>query len=164
MTCALEIHSESFYLFNKIFIILLFTASNYSEKSKCLTLLLTQYKVHGSRTTQLKLLNICGMNTQFYTKYQRTFTFQQMPSHYPYFDEHSSFLSKHYNLQKQSILTYLISSSPSEVRNNENIVYCLKFGIWQEIWNTFRRLTDPHSLTESIKICRFKTFRVKCFA
>ena len=82
-----------------------------------------------------------------------------MPSHYPSFDEHSSFLSKHYNLQKQSILTYLISSSPSEVRHNQNIVYCLKFGIWQEIWNTFRRLTDTHSLTESIKICRFQTFR-----
>ena len=39
MTCALEIHSESFYLFNKISIILLFTTSNDSEKSKCLTLL-----------------------------------------------------------------------------------------------------------------------------
>ena len=35
MTCALEIiHSESFYLFNKIFIILLLTTSNHSEKSK----------------------------------------------------------------------------------------------------------------------------------
>ena len=127
MTCALEIHSESFYLFNKIFIIFLFTTSNDSEKSKCLTLLLKQYKVHGqellllnclesgSQTTQLKLLNI-------YTKYQLTFTFQQMPFHYPSFE--SSFLSKHYNLQKQSILTYLLSSSPSEVRHKQNIVYC----------------------------------------
>ena len=101
MTCALEIHSESFYLF----IILLFTTSNDSEKSKCLTLVLTKYKVHGeellllncldSRATQLKLLNISGMNTQFYTEYQRTFTFQQMPSHCPSFDKHFSFLSKH---------------------------------------------------------------------
>ena len=72
-----------------------------------------------------------------------TFTFQQMPSHYSSFDEHSSFLSKHYNLQKQSILTYLISSSP------------LKFGIWQEIWNTFRRLTLWRNPTKFVVLKHF---------
>ena len=64
MTCALEIHSESFYLFNKIFIILLFTTSDHSEKSKCLTLLLKLHSGVGASSVELSRVWVSNHTTQ----------------------------------------------------------------------------------------------------
>ena len=45
---------------------------------------------------------------------------------------------------------------------NQNIVYCI-FGI-RNLAEDLGHMSKTHSLMESIKICRFKTFRVECFA
>ena len=74
-----------------------------------------------------------------------------MPSHYPSFDEHSSFLSKHY-IFKSRVFSHIWF----QVRHNQNMVYCiLKFGILQEIWSTFRRLTPWRNPSKFVVLKHF---------
>ena len=43
-----------------------------------------------------------------------------------------------------------------QVHHNQNIVYCvLKFGIWQEIWNTFRRVTPWRNPSKFVVLKHF---------
>ena len=97
---------------------------------------------------------------------QRTFAFQQMLFHYPSFDKHFSFLSKHYKSRVFSH-TVLIDSITKFATLNQNIVYCNVYciiGIFRNLAGNFEHISKTHSITESIKICRFKTFWVEYFA
>ena len=66
------------------------------------------------------------------------------------------------------ILTYSINRSITKFATlNQNIVYCNVYciiGIFRNLAGNFERISKTHSITESIKICRFKTFWVEYFA
>ena len=85
--------------------------------------------------------------------------------HYPSFDKHFSFLSKHYKSRVFSH-TVLIDSITKFATLNQNIVYCNVYciiGIFRNLAGNFEHISKTHSITESIKICRFKTFWVEFF-
>ena len=162
-----------FLLLNKVFIVLLFTTSNQSEKSKCFNSLLDKISsvigayVELSRAWHNSSYWILLVWTHYFdTKYQRTFAFQQMLFHYPSFDKHFSFLSKHYKSRVFS-RTVLIDSITKFATLNQNIVCCNVYciiGIFRNLAGNFEHISKTHSITESIKICRFKTFWVEYFA
>ena len=164
-----------FLLLNKVFIVLLFTTSNQSEKSKCFNSPLDTISsvigayVELSRAWHNSSYWILLVWTHYFdTKYQRTFAFQQMLFHYPSFDKHFSFLSmaKHYKSRVFSH-TVLIDSITKFATLNQNIVYCNVYciiGIFRNLAGNFEHISKTHSITESIKICRFKTFWVEYFA
>ena len=83
--------------------------------------------------------------------------------HYPSFDKHFSFLSKHYKSRVFSH-TVLIDSITKFATLNQNIVYCNVYciiGTFRNLAGNFEHISKTHSITESIKICRFKTFWVE---
>ena len=63
--------------------------------------------------------------------------------------------------------TVLIDAITKFATLNQNIVYynvyCI-IGIFRNLAGNFQHISKTHSITESIKICRFKTFWVKYFA
>ena len=65
-------------------------------------------------------------------------------------------------------LTYSINRSITKLATlNQNIVYCnvcCIIGIFRNLAGNFEHISKIHSITESIKICRFKTFWVEYFA
>ena len=63
--------------------------------------------------------------------------------------------------------TVLIDSITKIATLNQNIVYCNVYciiGIFRNLAGNFEHISKTHSITESIKICRFKTFWVEYFA
>ena len=63
--------------------------------------------------------------------------------------------------------TVLIDSITKFATLNQNIVYCNVYciiGIFRNLAGNFEHISKTHSTTESIKICRFKTFWVEYFA
>ena len=63
--------------------------------------------------------------------------------------------------------TVLIDSITKFATLNQNIVYCNVYciiGIFRNLAGNFEHISKTHSITESIKICRFKTFWVEYFA
>ena len=72
------------------------------------------------------------------------------------------------NITNVCILTYSINSSITKFATlNQNIVYCNVYciiGIFRNLAGNFEHISKTHSITESIKICRFKTFWVEYFA
>ena len=76
------------------------------------------------------------------------------------------FLSKHYKSRVFSH-TVLIDAITKSATLNQNIVYCNVYciiGIFRNLAGNFEHISKTHSITESIKICRFKTFWVGYFA
>ena len=119
-----------FLLLNKVFIVLLFTTSNQSEKSKCFNSPLDTISsvigayVELSRAWHYSSYWILLVWTHYFdTKYQRTFAFQQMLFHYPSFDKHFSFLSKHYKSRVFSH-TVAVNRFHYQVRHIK-LKYCL---------------------------------------
>ena len=72
------------------------------------------------------------------------------------------------NITNVCILTYSINRSITKFATlNQNIVYCNVYciiGIFRNLAGNFEHISKTHSITESIKICRFKTFWVEYFA
>ena len=69
------------------------------------------------------------------------------------------------NITNVCILTYSINRFHYQVRQNIVCcnVYCI-IEIFRNLAGNFEHISKTHSITESIKICRFKTFWVEYFA
>ena len=80
-------------------------------------------------------------------KYQRTFSSQQMPFHYPSSIKHFSSWSKH---DKNRVFSHIRVEDIYET-----YLSIKKFGIWQR---NLEHMSKTHFLIESVKICGVKTF------
>ena len=77
--------------------------------------------------------------------------------HYPSFDKHSSFLSKHYKSRVFSH-TVLIDSITKFATLNQNIVYCNVYciiGIFRNLAGNFEHISKTHSITEIRNLSKF---------
>ena len=75
---------------------------------------------------------------------------------------------RHFGLGgRESLETAVIDSITKFATLNQNIVYCNVYciiGIFRNLAGNFEHKSKTRSITESIKICRFKTFWVEYFA
>ena len=75
------------------------------------------------------------------------------------------------NITNVCILTYSINRFRYQVRHIKPkycllqcLLHCCIIGIFRNLAGNFEHISKTHSITESIKICRFKTFWVEYFA